>query len=243
MGSMDKIEKIQLRFTGLANLPNDFINMSEIKRFSLKCPCVVKMDSQFYKFQNLSWLKLENCNKLEELSDLHKLKNLKKLEIINCFRIKKFPKEFGEKGVFSLLEIFSIILLKNLEELPLIEEGAMPSLQIFKIMLCEDLKMLPKSYLNIRKLRKIRLWGCSMVHQNLEKIKRANKTIKVVTKTTTQVINILERWIRVENVREHYFYGEFWSDKFSLFLQEIGEKIGYMCTGTFGLCNFYMESI
>jgi len=51
---------------------------------------------------------------LEELSDLHKLKNLKKLEIINCFRIKKFPKEFGEKGVFSLLEIFSIILLKNL---------------------------------------------------------------------------------------------------------------------------------
>jgi disease resistance protein RPS2 len=57
MGSMVQIETLQLRFTALANLPNDFFNMSKIKRLSLKCPCVVKMDSQFYKFQNLIWLK------------------------------------------------------------------------------------------------------------------------------------------------------------------------------------------
>ena len=37
-------------------------------------------------------------------------------------------------------------------------------------MLCEELRMLPKSYLNIKTLQKIRLWGCSMVLENLEKI-------------------------------------------------------------------------
>ena len=103
--------------------------------------------------------------------------------------------------------------------------------------------MFPESYLNIKRLKKIRLWGCSMVLQNLEKIKRANKTIEIVTKTTTEVRNILERWIQVENIRDHYFYGEFWCNEFSLFLQEIGERMGYMCTGTSGLCNFYMELI
>jgi len=36
MGSMDQIETLQLRFTALASLPNDFFNMSNIKRLSLK---------------------------------------------------------------------------------------------------------------------------------------------------------------------------------------------------------------
>jgi Leucine-rich repeat (LRR) protein len=74
MGSMDHIETLQLRFTALANLPNDFYDMSEIKRLSLNCSAVVKMDSKFYKFQNLTWLKLEGCNTLEELPDLHNLR-------------------------------------------------------------------------------------------------------------------------------------------------------------------------
>jgi hypothetical protein len=132
--------------------------------------------------------------------------------------------------------------VKNLEELPVVKEGAMPSLQIFT-MLYEELRILPESFLNIKKLQKIRLWECSMVLQNLEKIKRANKTIEIVTKTTTEVRNILEKWILIENIRELYFYGEFWCNEFSLFLQEIGERTRYICTGNLGLCNFYMESL
>jgi hypothetical protein len=52
------------------------------------------------------------------------------------------------------LEIFSLVWLHELEELPLIHEGAMPSLKIFTMMQCEALKMFPKSYLTIKKTQK-----------------------------------------------------------------------------------------
>jgi len=120
----------------------------------------------------LSWMDLICLKK-----DLHKLINLKKLEIQNCCKLRKFLKEFGEKGVFHLLKILSLAALSWLEELPIINEGAMYALAIFTIMLCETLEILPKRYLNIRSLKKLRVWGCSMVLENLEKVERTNKIV------------------------------------------------------------------
>jgi len=80
---------------------------------------------------------------VEELPDLHKIKSLRQLDIFQCNKLKKFPKEFGEVGAFPLLEKFAVVELNELEELPIIEDGAMSSLKIVTIMLCESLKMFP----------------------------------------------------------------------------------------------------
>jgi len=86
------------------------------------------------------------------------------------------------------LEILSLVGLDELEELPLIYEGAMPSLKIFSMMQCEALKMLPESYFTIKKLQKIRVFGCSMVLENLERVKIENNRVEVVTMSSTDAI-------------------------------------------------------
>jgi len=90
----------------------NFISMSQnvisISRLFSVCDRVVKMVSNSCDFQNLSHLKLSNFYMLEKLPDLHKLERLRKLDIFNCPKLKNFPKEFGEYGAFSLLDIFSL---------------------------------------------------------------------------------------------------------------------------------------
>jgi hypothetical protein len=95
---------------------------------------------------------------LEELPHLHKLKSLRQLEIIRCSKLRRFPIEFGDTGTFCLLEIFSLAWLPMLEELPVIEEGAMTSLQIFTMMACTTLNILPKSYMDLKTLQKVRVY-------------------------------------------------------------------------------------
>jgi hypothetical protein len=176
------------------------------------------MESNFFEFQNLSSLTLYGCLMLEELPHLHKLGSLRELEVSKCPKIKKFPKEFGETGAFPLLEIFSLVWLHELEELPLIHEGAMPSLKIFTMMQCEALKMLPESYLTITKLQKIRVFGCSMVLENLERVKIGNKRVEIVTMSTIDTTQFLERYRQVKNTMESWTYGEFWCNEFFIFM-------------------------
>ena len=115
----------------------------------------------------MSNLELTDCSMLEELPHLHKLKSLKQLRIIRCTHLKKFPEEFGEIGAFSLLEIFSIVGLDNLVELPKVEEGAMVSLEMFIVMECRALRTLPSSYLHLKTLQKLRIYGCPMATESL----------------------------------------------------------------------------
>ena len=145
LGRMTQMNSLTLSLTNMENLPNDMSNMSKLRRLILlECFHVVKMESTFYNFQNLGYLKFAGCHLLDELPHLHNLKSLRQLEIIDCPKVRKFPKEFGHKGAFPVLEIFSLAWLPMLEELPLIEEGAMASLQIFTMMACTTLNILPK---------------------------------------------------------------------------------------------------
>jgi len=118
--------------------------------------------------QKLRSLRLSRCNKLEELSPLLILRNLRKLEIIDCSMLRKLPKEVGGTGAFPSLEIFSLVFLSGLEELPVVEEEAMPLLQCFTITKCPELKILSESYLNLKALKKLRIYGNSELINFLE---------------------------------------------------------------------------
>lgn len=180
------METFDLKLTRMATLPHGIFNISKLRKLRLACRDMVSMESNFHEFQNLTLLRLWDCFMLEELPDLHQLKSLKRLDIFNCTKLKRFPKEFGERGAFPLLEQFSMVRLKELEELPIIEEGGMPSLNIVTIMLCETLKMFPECYLNIKQLQKLRVYGCSEILEKLGRLEKKITEIKIITLSTIE---------------------------------------------------------
>lgn len=214
LGSMEQMEELSLTCSMMESLPADIIKMSKLRKVELRCPRVVKMETEFYAFQSLSRLKLFGCHMVEELPGLHTMGSLRKLEIVHCSKLKRFSDKFGEKGAFPVLEIFSLVDLKELEELPMIEEGGMPSLKIFTIMFCEALKILPENYLNITNFQKLRLWGCPLVLGNLEKNKKLNTSVKEASMSVEQVRNMLAK-------TDDFRYNEIWRNEVCLFLYEI----------------------
>jgi len=188
-GAMSQLKTLHLELTMM-----DIIHMAKLKILSLKSFHMVKLQSSFPAFQNLIYLRLQHCQMLEELPHLHNLGSLRHLDIISCSKIKEFPLEFGERGAFSLLQTFSLVKLDELMELPEIEEGAMPSLKMFTIMKCEALKMLPENYLYFHKLQKLRVYGCSMVLENL-KVQKALTKVEVITMSTVVLEEFLEKYL------------------------------------------------
>eukprot|EP00253_Pinus_taeda_P015978 PITA_15978 len=112
LGSMVQMETLALQLTSMTELPADIFNMSKLRRFTLECSHVLKMESKFSEFHNLMHLQLWNCPTLEDLPDLHKLTSLKRLDIFNCVKLRKFPKEFGEIGAFFFIRNIFISLFK-----------------------------------------------------------------------------------------------------------------------------------
>jgi hypothetical protein len=71
-----------------------------------------------------------------------------------------------------------------LEELPYIKEAAMLMFKIFTIMKCEVLQIFSQSYLNLKTFQKIRVYDCSMVSENLKRVKIIDTKLEVVTMST-----------------------------------------------------------
>jgi hypothetical protein len=219
--SMVDMEKFELTLSQMTSLPHGMFGMSKLRKVQLQCLDIVRMESKFCEFQNLTVLQLWNCVMLEELPDLHRIKSLRKLDIFNCIKLKRFPKEFGEIGALSLLEKFSMVQLDELEELPIIEEGAMPSLKIVTIMLCETLKMFPESYLNIKQLQKVRVYGCSIILENLGSMEKTNKEIEVITMSTIKTKEFRDQYLQVRNTLLGSLYSEFTCSELFLFLRDL----------------------
>ncbi|KAH9304159.1 hypothetical protein KI387_008563, partial [Taxus chinensis] len=108
MGSMKQMEVLNLDLTNMESLPNDMISMSKLRELWLTCPQLLKIEDSFCAFQHLSYISLLRCGMLKRVPALHKLVNLKQLEIVACSSIEKLPKEFGEKGAFPKMEVFSM---------------------------------------------------------------------------------------------------------------------------------------
>ena len=141
------------------------------------------------------------CQMLEKLPHLHELQSLKQLHIVGCSSLTKLPVELGENNAFPLLEILSLVELPHLKELPTLEEGAMSFLQIFTLMNCEKLEMLPKTYLNLKTLKKIRVYGCPLVLKNLEENKKINTKVEVTTISTVDLVEFNKGLKDSSNVR------------------------------------------
>lgn len=214
LGKMTQMNSLTLSLIKLEILPNDIRNMSKLRRLVLlEYFHLVKMDYNFYDFQYLGYLKFVGCHFLEELPHLHKLKGLRQLEIIECPRISLFPTKFGRKGAFPLLETFSLAWLPTLKELPVIEKGAMASLKIFTIMACTTLNILPESYMDLKTLQKVRIFGCPI--RNIGT--RENTNVEVMAMSMVDMEEITKRYSQLWDKRESWLYGEFWCNELFFF--------------------------
>lgn len=218
-GCMTQMQRLVLIFTMMGSLPSDISNMSQLRRFKLKASHLVKIEPTFCAFQNLLSLTLVDCDKLEQLSALDKLQSLRQLEIIKCPMLKKLPMEFGHREAFPKLEVLSLIDLNGLEELPTLHEGSMLSLKILTIMQCEALEIFSKKYLNLKTLVKIRIFGCSIVLENLEKIKTPNSIIKIVTLSAKDTEDFREKYYKVYDRMDSWIYDELWCNELFIALR------------------------
>jgi disease resistance protein RPS2 len=71
-GNLAHVETLELTLTTMVSLPQDITNMTKLRGFTLCCPHVVEMESNFCQFQYLTHLRLKSCFNLEEVPHLHK---------------------------------------------------------------------------------------------------------------------------------------------------------------------------
>ncbi|GLJ20106.1 hypothetical protein SUGI_0364780 [Cryptomeria japonica] len=104
-------------------------------------------------FSNLMELKLYRCH-CAEYPALEMMPNLIKLYIWTNALCKALPKGFGKPGGFSQLRYLEIDHFSVLEELPELEDGAMPCLEILNVTYCSRLKKVPRGLELLRRLKK-----------------------------------------------------------------------------------------
>ncbi|GLJ28801.1 hypothetical protein SUGI_0567790 [Cryptomeria japonica] len=160
LGNIKQMQSLFLNLTETEWLPHDMTAMSKLRTLWLACPQLIQMEDSLYGFQNLGYLRLFNCAKLKQLPKLQKLENLRHLQIVKCPNIEKFPDEFGKEGAFPKLDVFSMVEVEKIEQLPKVEVEALSSLKIFTIMKCEALQRFPECYWNLKSVEKIRVYGC-----------------------------------------------------------------------------------
>ncbi|XP_057859040.1 disease resistance protein RPS5-like [Cryptomeria japonica] len=195
LGMMEQMQRLTLDLTNMESLPHDMTAMSKLKKLTLTCPQLLQIEDSFCGFQHLNYISLFNCDMLKQLPDLHKLPKLKHLMIIECPSIEKFPDEFGKVGAFPMLEEFSVVELEKLEQMPILEDGALPSLKILTIMKCEALQILPQCYWNLKSIEKIRVYGCSKVLITMEEnFIEANTKVELLRLSATETQAFQERF-------------------------------------------------
>ena len=111
------------------------------------------------------------------------------------------------------MKIFSIVGLHELEELPIVKEGAMLVLEMFIIVECSTLKVFPKSYFNLKTIQIIKNYGCSsLIMEDLRELRESNKMIEVKTMFVEDTRDSRNRYSQLMTEMKSWFYGEFWSN-------------------------------
>ncbi|XP_057832574.2 probable disease resistance protein At1g61300 [Cryptomeria japonica] len=228
LGSMKQIEALLLDLTDMEKLPSDMNAISKLRKLWLVCPHLLQIEDSFCEFQNLGYISLFNCGMLKQLPPLQKLENLKHLQIVACRNIEKLPEEFGKEGAFPKLEVFSVVAMQKLEQLPIVKEGAMPSLKTLTIMKCEALQRIPECYWDLKSVEKIRVYGCSNVQLVMAEEEHFIKTksqVQTVTLSTTETETLEKRYNNILCQSEHIYYGEFWCSEMFQFVDEINRYL------------------
>ncbi|GLJ28839.1 hypothetical protein SUGI_0568310 [Cryptomeria japonica] len=224
LGSMKHMESLYLLLTGMERLPQDITSMSKLRKLWLLCPQLLEIENSFCVFQYLSSISIFNCRMLNQLPALHNLPSLKQLDIVKCPNIEKFPEEFGKGRGFPKLEIFSVLELEKIEQLPIVEEGALPSLKTLTIMKCEALQRLPQCYWNLKSVEKIRVYGCSkvlLVMAEEENFIKTKMKIQTITLSTIETETLEGRYFDKLHRAKYSHYREFWSNEMFQFLNDV----------------------
>ncbi|GLJ27013.1 hypothetical protein SUGI_0529390 [Cryptomeria japonica] len=210
----NKRGKNQLSITDLGTL-------NQLKRLGFQNNGEIIREGMLGSMKRMEHLRLDLT---ERLPALHKLRSLKQLEIIYCPNIEKFPEEFGKAGGFPKLELFSVVEMEKLEQLPIVEEGALPSLKTLTIMNCEALQRLAQCYWNLKSIEKIRVYGCPNVQHVMAEEKdfiNTQRKVQTVTLSITETQAFEKRFNGMFRKLEYGHYGEYWSSEIFQFLHDI----------------------
>ncbi|GLJ28844.1 hypothetical protein SUGI_0568410 [Cryptomeria japonica] len=223
LGTMKQMDSLYLDLTDIEKLPSDIAAMSKLRTLWLVCPHLLQIEDSFCRFQNLGYICLCNCGTLKQLPAFHKLTNLKHLQIVACHNIEKLPDEFGKEGAYPKLEVFSVVEVQKIEQLPIVKQGALPSLKILTIMKCEALQRIPECYWNLKSVEKIRVYGCSNVQIAMAEEENFIKTksrVQTLTLSTTEAETLEKQYNDILRRGEHIYYGEFWCSEIFQLLDE-----------------------
>ncbi|GLJ28459.1 hypothetical protein SUGI_0559870 [Cryptomeria japonica] len=224
LGNTKQMECLHLSLADMESLPQDMAAMSRLKKLCLSCPQLLQIENSFCKFQYLSYIRFSNCGMLKQLPALHILRSLKHLDIVACPNIEKFPEEFGKEGAFPNLEVLSMVEMKKLEQLPMVDEGALPSLKTLTVMKCEALQMLSLCYWNLKSVEKIRVYGCSKAQTVMaveEKFIKTKTKVQTLRLSTAETQALEEHFSDIRRGGQHFYYGEFWCSEMFQFLDDI----------------------
>uniref|UniRef100_A0A0D6QZ73 AAA+ ATPase domain-containing protein n=1 Tax=Araucaria cunninghamii TaxID=56994 RepID=A0A0D6QZ73_ARACU len=163
MGSLGEVRDLGLLWgVGVhqADLPSDMKELGQLERLHLRNCDMSGTPDLFSTYENLKYLKLNCCRRLQTLGGLglRKLPNLRELEIQECRELNELGGEFGGKGNFPRLSIVKLRKLPSLDGLfgDRVEAGALCSLQSLGIFRCKNLKRLPSGLDSLKSPMEIR---------------------------------------------------------------------------------------
>eukprot|EP01018_Ginkgo_biloba_P022971 Gb_24281 [translate_table: standard] len=148
----------------LVHLPEDMAQMEELEKFSLYFHVVPRW---ICGLQNLMLLKLQTC----DCRDYPALETMPNLRLLILWRNKScnvLRNEFGKSGGFPKLEKLVLTNFQVLEELPVLEDGAMPMLRLLEVSESPRLKKMPEGLEGLRNLEELRVYWCRKWQKRLK---------------------------------------------------------------------------
>lgn len=130
----------------------------EILRLS-KCRLLVPRPDWMFQLHNLMVLVLhgDDSSSADDYKGLEKIVNLRKLRLCSNEKCRSFPAEFGEPHAFPKLKNLIIEDFYCLENLPTLQDKAMPTLMHLEIKNCMRLKHIPEGLENLKSLEELEL--------------------------------------------------------------------------------------
>lgn len=161
---LTKLELLDLSKTFLKELPSFIGNFQNLKYLNMHgCDKLQNLPSSLGHLQRLQHLPLSCCNVIAELPDsMCNLHDLRFLDISKCTELQHLPPLFGNLVNLEDVRLSSCFNLKQLPE----SFGNLYFLRFLDLSSCYELQQLPESFTNLDKLEVLLLRRCCRL-QNL----------------------------------------------------------------------------
>ncbi|XP_022680125.1 probable leucine-rich repeat receptor-like protein kinase At1g35710 isoform X2 [Setaria italica] len=164
MSRLTNLELLDLSKTFLKELPSFIGNFQNLKYLNMHgCDKLQNLPSSLGHLQRLQHLRLSCCNVIAELPDsMCNLHDLRILDISKCTELQHLPPLFGNLVNLEDVRLSSCFNLKQLPE----SFGNLYFLRFLDLSSCYELQQLPDSFTNLDKLEVLLLRRCCRL-QNL----------------------------------------------------------------------------